>query len=440
LFSVYITEETMCLSLGSCLILQMCFRLCSIVYGFTTSIAFREQLEEFFGNLPSKSRMPRSPPLRGRYGKCSNGPLPQRSSAPVSPLTVLELGTHNGATTAALSVIFYRVLAVDNDFNWLNSARKKQDEMGGLPNVVFIPHDLYSDNLRIFNLNQIEVVFIDAAHDYASVKSDSIHALQIKGLQWVVYHDYGLLNDAWGIVNGMQVKHVVDEFVKESFLDCGLGSPPPLARSHSEALPARPGGIGIDQKYGHEGVVCRVLRRWDWTPQSAALALRRLGGNQRSSKLNSQIWYVFAVDSFWIDSILQGSWYEPGAICTISAYSLDAMTIACKGQLINGSGTVSMPIEGTSTLFRRQTWSLTSNTRQSHRTRIDHVDPIRRGSIVDLFMNRQLTSFGGDLKHLEKGILVQPFFQVYGFRSTLCASTYRHEIQSMEALFGVYNG
>ena len=69
---------------------------------------------------------------------------------------MLELGTHRGSTTAVLSVIFLRVISVDNDLGHLRAARAKQHAIGGFPNVIFIPLNLYADNLHFLNHNQID--------------------------------------------------------------------------------------------------------------------------------------------------------------------------------------------------------------------------------------------------------------------------------------------
>ena len=97
--------------------------------------------------------------------------------------------------------------------------------MASLPNVVFLAMVLYGDNWMSLQSNQIEVVFIDAAHDYPSVKSDTLNALQIDGVQWLTFHDCHDENDEFGTVGGSQVREVVDEFAALGFLDCGRGSP-----------------------------------------------------------------------------------------------------------------------------------------------------------------------------------------------------------------------
>ena len=78
----------------------------------------------------------------------------------------------------------------------------------------------------MFKRYRIQVVFIDAAHNYPSVKSDAVMALHMDTVQWIVFHDYWMRNELVGISHGNQVQLVVDELVKDGFLNCGVGVPP----------------------------------------------------------------------------------------------------------------------------------------------------------------------------------------------------------------------
>ena len=92
---------------------------------------------------------------------------------------------------------------------------------------------------------------IDALHDRKSVNSDTVQALQLKTVKWLIYHDYGL-----GPAPSA-TKLVADEFVDAGLLDCGVGSPPAPARPFSarDNVPAQGGVIGSWQHSGPEGLM-----------------------------------------------------------------------------------------------------------------------------------------------------------------------------------------
>ena len=75
-------------------------------------------------------------------------------------------------------------------------------------NVLFLRLDVYSDSWASVELNPIDVVFVDALHDFWSVMSDVWHALQT-GARWLVFHDFGDPNDFSRTHYGNQVKEVV---------------------------------------------------------------------------------------------------------------------------------------------------------------------------------------------------------------------------------------
>lgn len=359
----------------------------------TTTTKFREELEAFFGTLPAKGNPPRTHPVRGRYEGCPQKytkleecphAFPHRNTFPVSPLTVLELGIHEGSTTVVLSVLFHRVIAVENDMHWLRESRKKQDVIGGLPNVVFIPLDLYRDNLRLFTLNQIEVVFIDAAHDYPSVKSDAMHALQIPTVEWVVFHDYNDVNQKSGAIYGMHVKLVVDELVSHGFLDCGSGSPPPPAQPYAVGVPQRPGALGemfacegcSGDLFLPEAVLCSVLRRWHWGDIPAMkLAIRHVKDNQitHASKLNSRVWYIYTKDN-----AAEIPERAPDARCLVNLLALHSMSVRCQGKILYGNGYARFAHNN----FLHHMWNITG----------------AGGAILDVIYTTEFTSFNALLQ------------------------------------------
>eukprot|EP00929_Paragymnodinium_shiwhaense_P047910 TRINITY_DN2429_c1_g3_i2.p1 TRINITY_DN2429_c1_g3~~TRINITY_DN2429_c1_g3_i2.p1 ORF type:complete len:414 (-),score=66.13 TRINITY_DN2429_c1_g3_i2:329-1570(-) len=344
---------------------QICFFVAAVwetrtAAGHSTTSEFKEDLELFFGSLPVDLWGKRSPPVPGRYTGQTASPqqelLPKRSEAAVCPLTVLEMGSHSGETTTALSVIFHRVIAVDNNPSFLEKSNARMQRMRGLPNVVFFKLNLYQETFDVLLNNQIEVVFIDAAHDYPSVKNDIINALRIKTVSWLVFHDYDGDNELVGVVDGMQVKEAVDEFVRTGYLDCGEGSPPPHARPHSLAGPAQPGGLGPANARGeHEAVVCKVVRRWDWHHPAASVAFNKSSGG-RPAKLGSRVWSIYGYDRARPDRD------APVAVCEVSEH---LWTVRCTGDKLFGEGNMLRYKEHPG--YLRQAWNLTS--RHSHKRR-----------------------------------------------------------------------
>ena len=59
----------------------------------------------------------------------------------------------------------------------------------------------------IFRETRVDVVVVDAAHDFASVAQDLRNILSsLPSVEWVVLHDYGVENEKEGIVDGLQVR------------------------------------------------------------------------------------------------------------------------------------------------------------------------------------------------------------------------------------------
>ena len=159
-------------------------------------------------------------------------------------LSVLELGVYRGQTTTFLADLFRSVLAVDVSWSALSAAR---ETIGDKRNVVFVCLDVYGESWYRIGANSIDVVFIDAAHDLTSVKSDIRNSLQLKP-NWLLFHDY----------DDPGVEKAVAEFVAANILICRhtLGE----TRTHGAQSTS-------------EGIACRVLREnlrrislWSITP------------------------------------------------------------------------------------------------------------------------------------------------------------------------------
>ena len=150
-------------------------------------------------------------------------------------MSILELGTHSGSTTAFFADTFAHVIAVDRDVGHLQRARQT---IGERRNVAFFSLDLYQETWSQLLSNIIDVVFIDAAHDYVSVMSDTMNALQLQP-SWIVFHDYGEFNTEPSKIGGRQVQTAVQMYVDASLLHCVAD-------------------LGLQQGNGSEGKACQV--------------------------------------------------------------------------------------------------------------------------------------------------------------------------------------
>ncbi|CAJ1398117.1 unnamed protein product [Effrenium voratum] len=105
-----------------------------------------------------------------------------------SDQVVLEVGAHLGFCTRVLARLFGTVLALENSAPVLRrNARRNAD----LRNVVYLKFHSVMDDWTTFSQTPIHAVFIDAAHDYGSVKSDLERALALPGVHTIVLDDYG---------------------------------------------------------------------------------------------------------------------------------------------------------------------------------------------------------------------------------------------------------
>lgn len=102
--------------------------------------------------------------------------------------TMLEVGAHLGHCTRVLSRLFGTVLALENSLQVLkNNAARNED----LRNVVYMKFHSVMDDWALFSQTPIHAVFIDAAHDYGSVRSDLERALALPHVRTIVLDDYG---------------------------------------------------------------------------------------------------------------------------------------------------------------------------------------------------------------------------------------------------------
>ena len=132
-----------------------------------------------------------------------------------SDKTLVEIGCHKGNSTKYLSKIFKKVYAVDK---WHLDAAKEHCK--DCDNVEFIKADLYRYNANGKSYypdewedilpKDVDVVFIDAGHEYSQVKEDIKNALRMWPNVAFIFDDYGLPPG--------EVKQAIDEHISEGNL------------------------------------------------------------------------------------------------------------------------------------------------------------------------------------------------------------------------------
>lgn len=111
--------------------------------------------------------------------------------------TVLELGAHVGHCTRVLSRLFGAVIAVEHSEAVIDTNVQRTAD---LPNVVHLRFHTVLDDWGMLARGRIGVVFIDAAHDYHSVRSDIERALAIPTVHTLVLDDFGAERGVRGAV------------------------------------------------------------------------------------------------------------------------------------------------------------------------------------------------------------------------------------------------
>lgn len=102
--------------------------------------------------------------------------------------TVLELGSHVGHCTRVLSRLFGAVIAVEHSEAVLEQNVQRTSD---LSNIVHLHLHTVLDDWGLFSRSRISAVFVDAAHDYHSVRSDIERALALPLVHTIVLDDYG---------------------------------------------------------------------------------------------------------------------------------------------------------------------------------------------------------------------------------------------------------
>jgi len=154
-----------------------------------------------------------------------------------SHFKLAEIGAYKGYSTRILSQIFASVYAVDNSVEWTNLSKEFNKNR---TNIEYVMLDIYKDSWNILPTD-IDVVFIDADHNYKSCKSDVFNSMkQFKSLKYMVFDDYGV----WP-----GVREIVDTLIKDKLLKferfIGITDVP------------GPGGV---VRNTHEGIICSVVK------------------------------------------------------------------------------------------------------------------------------------------------------------------------------------
>jgi len=136
--------------------------------------------------------------------------------------TIVEIGASQGQSTRLLSHIFGKVIAVEWDDWNLEQARKNTKDKD---NVEFVKMDLYNDKWEDYLPKDVDVVFIDAGHQYHQVKMDIENSLKHFNDPIFIFDDYGLNDPGTG---RNEVREAIDEKIKNGdlILDKFIGEKP----------------------------------------------------------------------------------------------------------------------------------------------------------------------------------------------------------------------
>ena len=177
----------------------------------TTSLKFKEQLINFFGDEWKDK-------------------------------TCLEIGTNKGYTTRVLSFLFKKVITCENNLELFQFAMNINQDRD---NIEFQQKDVYNTQ---WDFEDVDVVFIDCIHEYPAVMMDINNSCRLtkpNESMILVFDDYGLPKPPGRLKD---VKDAVDDVVKqeERFeVVKFIGEP--------KGSDCRPGKILKD----HEGVICK---------------------------------------------------------------------------------------------------------------------------------------------------------------------------------------
>ena len=151
-----------------------------------------------------------------------------------SHYTIAEIGSHKGYSTRYLSGIFKKVYAVDNSVEWTNFNKNLNSDKS---NIEYIHLDIYKDSWNI--IPDVDVVFIDASHQYKYCKSDFENSMkQFTNLKYVIFDDYGVWPGVKQLVNEKLNQEIISF---EKFI--GINNIP---------------GPNKIVKNSYEGIICKI--------------------------------------------------------------------------------------------------------------------------------------------------------------------------------------
>lgn len=116
---------------------------------------------------------------------------------------ILEVGCHKGQTSLILSHLFRNVYAMN-----INPPSKDFPQR---ENVHYEQMDSYKNKWKFDKWKDVEVVMIDAIHEYSQVKQDTKNTLKLPKVKYIIFDDYGHPGFPG-------VKKYVDKFVEENNL------------------------------------------------------------------------------------------------------------------------------------------------------------------------------------------------------------------------------
>ena len=125
-------------------------------------------------------------------------------------LTMIEIGSCQGNSTAVYGNIFKKVYGIEKD-KW--NIEQAEIKCSNMDNVEFINMDVYSEEWMSVNLPQADVVMIDAGHTYEHVKHDIEKVVNYFNNPIIIMDDYGNPN--------VEIKRAIDEAINSGLVTKG---------------------------------------------------------------------------------------------------------------------------------------------------------------------------------------------------------------------------